>query len=415
MYSDLDIQKLVSDVKQGKAKMHHLDREVGVDEAIKTRQRIVKELTDSSLEKIADFTMDPSQAALKNCENMIGAAQIPIGVAGPLKISGEYAHGDFLFPLATTEGVLVAAVNRGCRASMLSGGVKTLLKSHGITRAPVFRVANIKEGQEFIAWTEGHFDKIKEQVENTDPHISLRGIRSWMVGKNVFLRFEFDTSDAMGMNMAVVACDNVIKNIIHKETSARCISVSGNLCSDKKPTAINFILGRGMSVHAEVVLKAEHVKNILKATPEEIIEVNTAKNHIGSALAGSYGFNAHYANIVAAMFIATGQDPAHVVEGSNGITTAEIDENGDLYFSIYLPSLIIGAVGGGTALDTQSEALKIIGIDVKKGNPGENVRKLAEVIAAAVLSGELSLLSALASHDLARAHVVYGRNKKYTE
>lgn len=409
-----DISKLVQDVRQGKAKMHHLDRNIGVDEAIATRQKVVREITGSSLKTIADFTMDPSTAALKNCENLIGAAQIPMGVAGPLKIDGEYAEGEFMFPLATTEGVLVAAVNRGCRASMLSGGVKTLIKARGITRAPVFKVESIKAGQEFIRWVEDHFVRIQEQVASTDPHISLREIQPWLVGRNVFLRFVFDTSDAMGMNMAVVACDNVIKNIIHKETEARCISVSGNLCSDKKPTAINFINGRGISVNAEVVISKEHVGEVLKTTPELIVEVNTAKNHIGSALAGSYGFNAHYANIVAAMFIATGQDPAHVVEGSNGITTAEVTEMGDLYFSIYLPSLILGAVGGGTGLDTQREALEIIGIDVQKGNPGENVRKLAEVIGSAVLAGELSLLSALSSQDLAKAHVVYGRNKKYT-
>lgn len=413
MHKDVDIEKLVRDVREGRAKMHHLDRNLGVDEAIKTRQTIVRELTDSSLKKIADFSMDASQAALKNCENMIGASQIPMGVAGPLRIDGDFAQGEFMFPLATTEGVLVAAVNRGCRASMLSGGVKTLIHARGITRAPVFKVESIKEGKEFIHWVEKEFARIQEQVASTDPHISLREIQPWLVGRNVFLRFVFDTSDAMGMNMAVVACDNVIKNIIHKETSARCISVSGNLCSDKKPTAINFILGRGISVNAEVVIGKEHVEEVLKTAPEKIVEVNTAKNHVGSALAGSYGFNAHYANIVAAMFIATGQDPAHVVEGSNGVTTAEVTENGDLYFSIYLPSLILGAVGGGTGLDTQKEALKIIGIDVTKGNPGENVRKLAEVIGAAVLAGELSLLSALSSQDLAKAHVVYGRNKSY--
>jgi hydroxymethylglutaryl-CoA reductase (NADPH) len=413
MNTEQSIEQIVSDVKKGQAKMHHLDRERGVDEAISIRQKVVKEVTDSQIQTISDFSMDASQAALKNCENMIGATQVPLGVAGPLRIDGEYAKGEYMFPLATTEGVLVAAVNRGCRASMLSGGVKTLIRPRGITRAPVFKVESIRDGQKFIRWVEEHFARIQEQVASTDRHISLRKITPWLVGRNVFLRFVFDTSDAMGMNMAVVACDNVIKNIIHKETNARCISVSGNLCSDKKPTAINFITGRGISVNAEVVISKEHVREVLKAEPEQIIEVNTAKNHIGSAMAGSYGFNAHYANIVAAMFIATGQDPAHVVEGSNGITTAEVTEMGDLYFSVYLPSLILGAIGGGTGLDTQREALQIIGIDVHKDNPGENVRKLAEVVASAVLAGELSLISALASHDLAKAHVVYGRNKQY--
>lgn len=410
-----NIEKLVEEVKAGHAKLHHLDEMYGIDGAIQMRQEVVKTVTDSDLETISNFTMSTKDAPLKNCENMIGAAQVPMGIAGPLKITGDFAKGDFYFPLATTEGVLVAGVNRGCRASMLSGGVETFIKTKGITRAPVFKTKNVRDSQRFVKWIEKNIDRLKKQVSETDNHIELEEIESWTSGRYVFLRFVFNTNDAMGMNMAVVACDNVIKHIISKEVKVDCISVSGNMCSDKKPAAINFITGRGISVSADVVLKRDVVMDVLKTTPEAIEEVNKAKNLIGSAMAGSYGFNAHYANIVAAMFIATGQDPAHVVEGSNGMTNAEVDSNGDLYFSVYLPSLIIGAVGGGTGLDTQREALKIIGIDISKGNPGENVKRLAEVIGAAVLAGELSLLAALSSHDLAKAHVVYGRNQEYKE
>jgi len=406
-------QELYKQVLQGKVKMHHFEKELDVEESIKLRQEVVKKTTKTDLKKISDFSMDPQAAARKNCENMIGAIQVPIGVAGPLRISGEYAQGKYFFPLATTEGCLVAGVNRGCRASMESGGVKTMIKNRGITRAPVFKVNSLQEAKAFTDWVKDNTDRIKAEVEGTDVHVKLRKIYNWIVGKNVFLRFVFDTDDAMGMNMAVVACDHVIKKLIHKETKARCVAVSGNMCSDKKPTALNFILGRGMSTWAEITLKKEAVKKILKTDPEKIVEVNNAKNHLGSALAGSYGFNAHYANIVAAMFIATGQDPAHVVEGSSGVTTAELEPNGDLYFSVYLPSLIIGAVGGGTGLDTQKEALAMLGIDVSQGESGENVKKLAEIITAAVLAGELSLVSVLAANDLARAHVVYGRRKKY--
>ncbi|MBU1119484.1 hydroxymethylglutaryl-CoA reductase (NADPH) [Patescibacteria group bacterium] len=409
----MDKKQLITEVVQGTAKMHRLDKEIGSQAAIRLRQEVVRELTPSSIETITEFSMDYSQASKKNCENMIGATQIPLGIAGPLKIDGTYSKGEYFFPLATTEGCLVAAVNRGCRASMLSGGVTAHIESKGITRAPVFRTKNLKESRDFVRWIKDNVSLIKEYVEKTDPHITFKGIQTWMAGRNVFTRFIFDTADAMGMNMAVVACDNVIKNLIAKETTARCVSVSGNMCSDKKPTALTFILGRGMSVWAEIFLKKEDVKSVLKVDPKDIVEVNNDKNHLGSELAGSYGFNAHFANIVAALFIATGQDPAHVVEGSMGVTTAEVTDDGDLYFSIYLPSLIIGAVGGGTMLDTQREALEIIGIDVKKGTPGDNVKKLAEVMAAAILAGELSLLSALASQDLARAHVVYGRAQEY--
>jgi hydroxymethylglutaryl-CoA reductase (NADPH) len=296
---------------------------------------------------------------------------------------------------------------------MTSGGVVTSLKRRGITRAPVFKTKGIKESREFIDWIKRNRKSIKRQVSKTDSHIELHKIRCFMAGKSVYVRFVFSTADAMGMNMAVVACDNVIKNLITKKTKVKCVSVSGNMCSDKKPTALNFILGRGLSTWGEVRIKKQQVVKVLKATPEEIVEVNTRKNLVGSAMSGSYGFNAHYANIIAAFFIATGQDPAHVVEGSNGVTSAELEPNGDLYFSVYLPSLIIGAIGGGTGLDTQREALELIGIDLKKGRAGENVEKLAEVITASVLAGELSLLSVLAANDLARAHVVYGRRKKY--
>ncbi|MBU1167215.1 hydroxymethylglutaryl-CoA reductase (NADPH) [Patescibacteria group bacterium] len=409
----MKISDLAKKVQAGDLKMHHFEQYFSVEDSIEKRQEIVSRITKSKLEKISDFSMSPKEAARKNCENMIGAIQVPVGVAGPLKINGEYARGRFFFPLATTEGCLVAGVNRGCRASMLSGGVKTVTKRRGITRAPVFKTTGIRESKKFAQWIEDNFEKIKSQVEKTDPHISLHKIKCWRVGRSVHVRFVFGTADAMGMNMAVVACDNVIKNLITKKTGIKCISVTGNMCSDKKPTAINFILGRGLSTWAEVIIKKKDVKKVLKVTPEEIVEVNTRKNLEGSALAGSYGFNAHFANIIAAMFIATGQDPAHVVEGSSGITSAELEKNGDLYFSVHLPSLIIGAVGGGTGLDTQKEALEILGVNVTKGNPGDNVMKLAEVITAAVLAGELSLLSALAANDLARAHVVYGRRKKY--
>lgn len=403
------LRKLLS----GEVKTHHFDAKMGVKEAIALRQGLISRASKAKIEKIASFTMSPKEAARKNCENMIGATQVPLGIAGPLKIRGEKARGNFFFPLATTEGCLVAGVNRGCRASLLSGGVKTVLKKRGITRAPVFKTKGIIDSKKFIDWIEANFTRIKKFVEKTDPFIQLHKVRCWMAGRSVYVRFIFSTADAMGMNMAVVACDNVIKKFVSKETNVKCVAISGNMCSDKKPTALNFILGRGLSTWGEIVLKEDVVKKILKVTPEEIVEVNTRKNLVGSALAGSYGFNAHYANIVAAMFIATGQDPAHVVEGSNGLTSAELEKNGDLYFSVYLPSLIIGAVGGGTGLDTQREALSIIGIDVNKGKPGENVEKLAEVITAAVLAGELSLLSVLAANDLARAHVVYGRAQKY--
>ncbi len=226
-----------------------------------------------------------------------------------------------------------------------------------------------------------------------------------MVGRNVYLRFVFDTCEAMGMNMVTFASERITQ-LIKAKTKIECFSLTGNLCVDKKPAWLNFIRGRGKRVWTEVKIKKEVVKKVLKTTPEKIAEVVYRKCLLGSAMAGSVGFNGHYANIVAALFLATGQDMAHVVEGSLGITTAEVIEKGSLYFSVYLPDLMIGTVGGGTHLPTQKEALSVLGLG--KGKRGEAL-KFAEIIGGAVLAGELSLMAALASGDLARAHEKLGR------
>jgi len=225
----------------------------------------------------------------------------------------------------------------------------------------------------------------------------------------VYVRFEFDTKDAMGMNMVTIASDAMSK-LIEAKTKAKCLSVSGNMCIDKKPSALSMIEGRGKSVVAEAVIKKDIVKSVLKTTPEDIVELNYRKNLMGSALAGSLGHNAQFANMVAAMYIATGQDPAHVVEGSLGITMAEQDANG-LYISVYMPAVNVGTVGGGTGLATQKEALSILGCAGSTATPGETAKKFAEIVAATVLSGELSVLAAQASGQMTRAHVKLGRGK----
>ncbi len=187
------------------------------------------------------------------------------------------------------------------------------------------------------------------------------------------------------------------------------MALSSNMCTDKKPAAINVIEGRGRTTVAEITIPRDIVLERLKATPESLCEVNYQKNFLGSARAVSFGFNAHIANVVAAMFIACGQDPAHVVEGSNAITSAEMNENGDMYFSVSFPSLPLGTVGGGTSVATQSECLSMLGVRGGGSPPGSNARKLAEIVASASLAGELSLLGAIASQDLAKAHAKYGR------
>lgn len=335
-----------------------------------------------------------------HCENLVGATTIPLGVAGPLLINGNALKGGHFIPLATTEGALVASVSRGCKAVSAAGGVSVHTENSGITRGPVFAVAGIREGAKLRQWLDEHFAELAGTAGETSPHLALMKLETKQAGLNVFVRFHFETGEAMGMNMATIASAALARKI-EEDTGARCISVSGNYCIDKKPAFLNFIDGRGRQAWAEAVITRDTVRETLKTTPEKIAEVWLAKCMTGSALAGSLGFNAHYANIVAAIFAATGQDLAHVVEGSLGMTTAKVLEGGSLYFSVYLPALIVGTVGGGTKLEIKKEALSIAQVSNSEG--------LAEAAAAAVLAGELSLIASLAENTLATAHRALGR------
>jgi len=215
----------------------------------------------------------------------------------------------------------------------------------------------------------------------------------------------------MGMNMVTLASEKVCQLIEEMYPSAKCVAVSGNMCSDKKQSAVNSLLGRGKTVVAEALVKEEVLRTVLRTDAESINDVNLRKNFLGSARAGSTQFNAHFANVIAALFLATGQDMAQVVESSMGYTWTEV-RGKDLYISVTLPSLEVGTVGGGTGLPTQREVLSIIGVQGGGNPPGSNAKKLAEVTAAAVLAGELNLLAALSTRELGRAHRKLGRNSK---
>lgn len=330
------------------------------------------------------------------CENLIGATAFPLGVAGPLLINNK----DHFIPLATTEGALVASVSRGCKAINLSGGAKTFIENVGVTRGPVFETSGLEESMKLKKWLKDNFNLLKTEAEKTSSHIQLKKLGTRIAGTYVYVRFYFDTQEAMGMNMVTIATEK-ISQFIQKNTGIRCLAVSGNFCIDKKPAWLNFISGRGKRAWAEVVLKREVVKDVLKTTPEEFFEVWLSKCMIGSAMSGSLGFNAHFANVVAAFFAATGQDIAHTVEGSMGVTTIKVLKNGDLYISIYMPSVMIGTVGGGTKLKIKQEALSIIG--------AENSIELAKVLSGAVLAGEISLLASLSQGSLAKTHEKLGR------
>ena len=356
------------------------------------------------LDTIAKCAIDPEKAA-HNCENMIGSTQVPLGYAGPVKISGEYANGEFIVPLATTEGALIASIGRGMSVINAAGGSRTRVFGDYMTRAPVMRVRDLEHACQTIQWIDAHEDEIKAAVAGTTSHGKLAKIEKFPMGRGLYLRFSFETGDAMGMNMATIASEAACR-VIEEATGAVMVSVSGNMCSDKKAAAINMIEGRGKTVVAEALIPADIVESKLHTTAASIVETNVRKNLIGSSMAGTLGANAHAANMVAAFYIATGQDPAQVIGGSLTLTDCE-DVDGNLYISVRMPAVELGTVGGGTGLPCQSEALNILGC---KG--AGKARKLAEILSVTVLAGELSTLGAQAAGHLGKAHAELGRGKK---
>lgn len=397
---------LVNRIREGDLRLHELEEHTDPDTAAAARRKFLEVETDADLDTVGKFSFSASDAE-PNVENLIGGAQLPMGVVGPIEIEGGAANGEYYLPLATTEGALVASVNRGCSVIRTAGGAEARVTKSGMTRAPVFRTTGIAEAAEVIAWVEENEETLREAAEETTSHGELIEITPYVVGDNVFLRFRFDSKDAMGMNMVTIATQAAC-DLIEEETPASLVALSGNLCTDKKPAAINAIEGRGRSVTADVRIPRELVEERLHTTPEAIAEANTRKNLIGSAKAGSLGFNAHAANTIAAAFLATGQDAAQVVEGANAITTAEVKQS-NLYASLSIASLEVGTVGGGTKLPTQREALDVVGLRGGGDPPGSNADALSEIIATGALAGELSLLAALASRHLSSAHKELGR------
>ena len=368
------------------------------------RRKAVEDYSGANLERVSKFCFDP-ECASKNIENMIGAIQIPLGFAGPVSINGEYAQGEFLVPMATTEGALVASVSRGMSVITSAGGAGVKTFGDYMTRAPVLRVKDLEHACQVMQWIDAHNDDIQAAVASTTSHGKLARIEKFPVGRSLYLRLSYETGDAMGMNMATIASEAVCR-LIEKETGAAMVSVSGNMCADKKAAAINMIEGRGKSVVAEALIPKAIVEERLHTDVDSVVEINVRKNLVGSNMAGMLGANAHAANMVAAVFLATGQDPAQVTEGALTLTTCE-NVDGDLYIAVRMPAIEVGTVGGGTSLPTQAEALDIIGC-----RGAGKARKLAEIIAATVLAGELSTLAAQAAGQLGKAHAELGRGKK---
>ena len=364
---------------------------------VEERSHFLQNKLSIPLDYIQKAAVDSDE--LVHCENRIGSISIPLGIAGPLRIKGEKVKGEYYIPLATTEGALIASVSRGAKACF-EQGIVTSVDRVGVTRGPVLKAKTIGGAKKIESWVWDHMDELAKNTKESSNHIKLMDVTIKKAGLYIFIKFAFDTDKAMGMNMATIASQNIIDHIA-TQTNSTVIAVAGNLDSDKKPAWMNAITGRGFVVQAEAVLSHTILKDVLKTDAKRLYEVWQTKCFIGSALAGSIGFNAHHANIVAAFYAATGQDLAHVVEGSMGQTIINIIDEENIYISVHLPCVMVGTIGGGTKLKTQTEARSLL----KSDSP----YVLAEVLGSAVLAGELSLLASLSEGTLAQSHKILGR------
>jgi len=362
----------------------------------------------SNREALADVqTLAQRESYSHNIENFIGTVKLPLGLAGPLRINGLFAQGDYYVPLATTEAALVASLSRGARLISEAGGCTAILLNEGISRAPSFGFANLREAGLFTAWALDQFDEFRHAAQSTTGHGKLIDMRIEIEGNHVYLVFEFRTGDAAGQNMATIATEAICTYISsHAPVRPQYCFIEANASGDKKASTQSFLSVRGKKVTAEIVIDANLVKKRLHTTPEQIAEYWRV-SAIGAMLSGTIGAQGHYANGLAALFLACGQDVACVAESAVGITRFEITDRGELYASVTLPNLIVGTVGGGTGLPSQKACLEIMGL------AGEGkVSALAEVCAGLCLAGDISITAAVCAGKFARAHRCLARDKK---
>jgi hydroxymethylglutaryl-CoA reductase (NADPH) len=399
----------VSDaLNTGKQAPGRLPRDVTDDhseEIIQARQVFIKEHTGAELNHIKSYSIDP-HLTRGNIEHFTGVAQVPMGFAGPMLVEGQHAKGEFYVPLATSEGTLVASYNRGMKVLHRSGGIKCAVVGDNMQRAPVFIFEDAWQARQFADWLVVKTEDIKAVADATDPFVSMKYVDYYLASKFAYLRFNFKTGDAAGMNMVgkatFAACNWILQNCDVVEIQK--FFLEANFATDKKASMINMMRTRGKRVTAEVVVNREALLEIMDADTEMVYQHYKVAT-IGAMLSGANNNGCHAANAITAIFIATGQDVANVAESSMGILYCELTPDKDLYISITLPSLIVATCGGGTGLPTQREALETLGCyGVGK------VYKFAEIVAATVLAGEVSLAAAISSLDWVSSHDQLGRN-----
>lgn len=368
------------------------------DKTLEKRWSKLANLTEQSV-LLDEQTQTNAELYNKNIEHFIGTVKVPVGIAGPLRVNGLYANDDFLIPLATTEAALVASYNRGAQLITAAGGASAMLLNEGVTRTPVFCFDSLANAGQFVAWVVTQYDQFKRVAESTTSHGKLHDINVNIEASQVYLVFEFHTGDSSGQNMVTIATNEVYHYILtHSPVPPTEAFLDGNLSGDKKPNANTLRHVRGKKVTAEVHLDKALVEKYLHTTPEKMVRFGQVTT-TGAALSGGIGVNAHYANALAALYIACGQDAACVAESAIGITRMLLNKDGGLHASVTLPNLMVDTVGGGTGLPTQKACLDIMGL-----SGAGKAKSLAEVAACLCLAGELSIVGAFCADHFSRAH-----------
>jgi hydroxymethylglutaryl-CoA reductase (NADPH) len=374
---------------------------------VDSRRQWLEQRCGVSLRHVGSYSLDAPRMR-GNIENPVGAAQVPLGIAGPLKVEGEHARGVYYVPLATTEGALVRSYERGMVAITRAGGAVVRICADGNRASPVFSFADLAAARDFAAGMPRQFKQLKAIAESTTRHGRLLSVEPHQVGRDVVVDFQYDTADAHGMNLISRATEEACQWIARQFKVQRYYVLTGG-SSEKRASSSLFRGGKGKHVTAGLCLPRSTVQHYLRTTPTQLQHM-WQRTLLAQLQNGAPGYNGHFANGLAAVFIACGQDVANLANAAVGITNFDLTDTGDLYASVTLPSLTVGTVGGGTGQGTARECLETLGC----AGAGK-ARKFAEIIAATILAGELSFGAALASGEFVKAHEQYGRNRPVAE
>jgi hydroxymethylglutaryl-CoA reductase (NADPH) len=332
-------------------------------------------------------------------------AAIPMRTIGPVKIIGPEVDAEVMVPLATFETPLWPSTHRGAAVCRQAGGIRAVIVDERMTRSVLLEADNIILAHEAVLNILQHKEAMQTMIAETSRFAYLLDVHSQLIGNLIYLRFEYRTGDAAGHNMATLATDRLLEWILMRFSHLKYVSISANYCCDKKASAVNGILGRGKHVITEVIIPENLCKRFLKTTPEKIVQLNIKKNLLGNIVAGSIRTaNAHFANMLLGFYLATGQDAANIIEGSQGMVYAEVRDH-DLYFTVTLPNIIVGTIGNGKTHGFVRDNLHLLGC-LEEREPGQNARRLAIIAACTVLCGELSLLAAQTNPgELMKGHI----------